>query len=304
MANLLSFIYFVAFATGLIGMGFSVFSFVYQVDNAHCFDSTVHSRPLAFLFNIMSFILFYSWIAGVREQDRTKKTTIFDTQSKYILGCVFVLLNMGSTGLNTDIFRQCAEIRNGTEAEQLKEVYLREVIQTTSTYFLNCAIVLVSPMNFEMHLDLFYWMGFMVTVELCQVWANGGVVPAPFVFSYFNIKLALLVFDAGMNCDYTHLFRDDDVKQSGARDATWRHFNMLLFIAYMASHILMHIYYNQPSNDRWNKVPKGHEVEWGDAFWVAAAVETVSLSILLVQAILLNIETKDGTKEDRKPLKP
>ena len=194
--------------------------------------------------------------------------------------------------------------RNEVPDEQLGEVFLREVIQTTVAYGCRDMIVALAPYKSpELHVDIFGWMVFAVLLEFtveCLA-AQSAIIPtgsSNAVFTYFNMKLSLFIVEIALDSNYLvagwgaggtnkwGLGIDTDPKKC------------LAIIFWMLASMGLIVYYNIPWKQRYagsdTQYHKKQQQVWEIVWWSSAGLQMLMSALLLGYVIWKNHKGDDG----------
>lgn len=171
-------------------------------------------------------------------------------------------------------YRSCAHV-----VPLLGQVFQREVFQTAVTYFMRAVTAAVGTYkDAGLHVDIFAWMVLAVLVEFAVeifvrtagAWHFGTAE----VFTYFNIKLAIFIFEIALDQDWVTMLYGE--RHQGNPWATFT------FFLWMAANFGLVVYYNVPSNQRWDD--SVGEQAWEAGWWVIAGTQMTITTGLCAKA--------------------
>lgn len=213
----------------------------------NCTFGTNYQRLLSFLLIILSFVTLTHTVNKMRNNN---KSIMFVGFYYIIIDTIYVVLKVSE-------FAKC----------EFWDVFIREAVNTVTTYFLNVLIILTANHNYKPHLSILYWMFGVISLEIMLIWLLDHPIPSAILFNYFNVKVSIMVFEVSWDkSQEKFLFVESKAT--------------IYFLVYMFGKILKQIWYSLPYDIRHDRP------EISIFFWVGCIIEIILLSILFLKNLL------------------
>jgi hypothetical protein len=172
------------------------------------------------------------------------------------------------------------------------EDYIPDSFQQFLSYPL--ATILVSLARYEfhghLHLETLFVLSAVLTGEITQqLVLEHKLDNQASVFTYFNVKIGLVIFEVYMDYPWTKLLSPKLLQLWKSKpDPETREFaiNVLLFIFFIGSRLVQQFWYTTPSETRTKDVPE--KQDYNAMIWTGCVVEVICLLTMITRIVARN----------------
>ena len=264
--------------------------------DCHCYGPAQPTYKYAYLFGNVSLAFFIQSRQYVHE---AKKIDLKYNHFFVVLASVFLFLDLLYVWLTTIPFWTCVNLLE----------FNRQLLVWLPIYALNVFIACLGDYgalkerHFHLHYETLYFFSVMLLVELGQVHVEHGHYHDFVVFSYFNIKLGLFLFEAYSGDQFQNVLFFVNTRERGiCKSSLWKidtYFTkdppyiqpVLVFYFYMGGKMLKQCYLTQDPSVM--GMPERVKGLWWFGCWLQVTAQVIMVTALTVKAK----EAKDGATE-------
>jgi hypothetical protein len=160
--------------------------------------------------------------------------------------------------------------------------YVQDSFQQFLSYPLSTILVSIARYDHHkhFHLETLFLLSLVLTGEITQmIFEEGSLDQQGMVLTYYNIKIALVIFEVYLDDEWTNLlslFCHDNISDS---INNFIPFNAVLFIFYLGSRLVEQFWYTTPNpfryeNETWKR-------NYNAMIWTGCVVEVVCLIVMI-----------------------